>query len=89
MSNRIRKRLWSSSVTRKADHHVVDAIVRQPIYTCIIVALYATAVLKASPLGIASVLLMQSGMLSVRDNPTPDFTDPTTGLLTSAMKTSV
>jgi protein-S-isoprenylcysteine O-methyltransferase Ste14 len=58
-------RLWSSSVTRKADHRVVDtgpyAIVRHPIYTGIIVALYATAVLKASPLGIAGVLLMTYG----------------------------
>ena len=58
-------RLWSSSVTRKADHHVVDtgpyAIVRHPIYTGIIVALYATALLKASLLGIAGVLLMTYG----------------------------
>jgi protein-S-isoprenylcysteine O-methyltransferase Ste14 len=58
-------RLWSSSVTRKADHHVVDtgpyAIVRHPIYTGIIVALYATAALKASPLGIAGVFLMTYG----------------------------
>jgi hypothetical protein len=58
-------RLWSSSVTRKADHHVVDtgpyAIVRHPIYTGIIAALYATALLKASPLGIAGVILMTYG----------------------------
>ena len=58
-------RLWSSSVTRKADHHVVDAgpyaIVRHPIYTGIIAALYATALLKASPLGIVGVILMTYG----------------------------
>jgi protein-S-isoprenylcysteine O-methyltransferase Ste14 len=58
-------RLWSSSVTRKADHHVVDtgpyAIVRHPIYTGIILALCATALLKASPIGIAGVLVMIYG----------------------------
>jgi protein-S-isoprenylcysteine O-methyltransferase Ste14 len=58
-------RLWSSAVTRKADHHVVDtgpyAIVRHPIYTGIIVALYATAFLKASALGIAGVVVMTYG----------------------------
>jgi protein-S-isoprenylcysteine O-methyltransferase Ste14 len=58
-------RLWSSSVTRKAEHHVVDtgpyAIVRHPIYTGIIAALYATAILKASVLGIAGVILMTYG----------------------------
>jgi protein-S-isoprenylcysteine O-methyltransferase Ste14 len=35
--------------------------VRHPIYTGIIVALSATAVLKASPLGIAGVFLMTYG----------------------------
>lgn len=58
-------RLWSSSVTRKADHHVVDAgpyaIVRHPIYTGIIAALYATALLKASALGIVGVIVMTWG----------------------------
>ena len=42
-------RLWSSSVTRKADHRVVDTgpygIVRHPIYTGIIVAAVATSLL--------------------------------------------
>ena len=40
-------RLWSSSVSRKAHHHIVDTgpygIVRHPIYTGIIVASTATA----------------------------------------------
>jgi len=40
-------RLWSGSVSRKADHHIVDTgpyrIVRHPIYTGIIVASAATA----------------------------------------------
>ena len=44
-------RLWSSSVTKKADHRVVDsgpyAIVRHPIHTGVIAAIFATAILKA------------------------------------------
>ena len=40
--------LWSSSVTRKADHRIIDtgpyALVRHPIYTGIITASAATAV---------------------------------------------
>src|ERR1700758_780037 len=38
--------LWSGSITRKRDHRVVDtgpyAIVRHPIYTGILLAVYAT-----------------------------------------------
>lgn len=45
-------RLWSSSVTRKADHHVVDTgpyrIVRHPIYTGILAAAIATGILRGS-----------------------------------------
>jgi protein-S-isoprenylcysteine O-methyltransferase Ste14 len=58
-------RLWSSSVTKKADHHVVDtgpyAIVRHPIYTGLIAALSATAILKANAIAILGVLLMTYG----------------------------
>jgi protein-S-isoprenylcysteine O-methyltransferase Ste14 len=58
-------RLWSSSVTRKADHRIIDtgpyAIVRHPIYTGVIAALYATAALKGAAIGIAGVLLMTVG----------------------------
>jgi protein-S-isoprenylcysteine O-methyltransferase Ste14 len=40
-------RLWSSAITRKEDHTVIDtgpyALVRHPIYTGIIIALLATA----------------------------------------------
>jgi protein-S-isoprenylcysteine O-methyltransferase Ste14 len=50
-------RMWSSSVTRKADHHIVDtgpyALVRHPIYTGVIVAAAAMAVLKATPVAFA------------------------------------
>jgi len=45
-------RLWSSNVSRKADHHVVDSgpygIVRHPIYTGIILATAATAVIRGT-----------------------------------------
>jgi protein-S-isoprenylcysteine O-methyltransferase Ste14 len=45
-------RLWSGTVTRKADHHVVDtgpyAIVRHPIYTGIIAAAFATAIARGT-----------------------------------------
>jgi protein-S-isoprenylcysteine O-methyltransferase Ste14 len=46
-------RLWSSSVTRKADHRIVDtgpyALVRHPIYTGIITASAAMAIQDISP----------------------------------------
>jgi protein-S-isoprenylcysteine O-methyltransferase Ste14 len=58
-------RLWSSSVTKKADHRVVDtgpyAIVRHPIYTGLIAAVWATAVLKGNAVAILGVLLMTWG----------------------------
>jgi protein-S-isoprenylcysteine O-methyltransferase Ste14 len=44
--------LWSGSITRKADHHIVDtgpyALVRHPIYTGIILAAFALAAVKAT-----------------------------------------
>lgn len=58
-------RLWSSSVTRKADHQVVEtgpyAIVRHPIYTGVIAAVFATAILKADPIAIVGALVMTFG----------------------------
>jgi protein-S-isoprenylcysteine O-methyltransferase Ste14 len=49
-------KLWSGTVTRKADHHVVDtgpyAIVRHPIYTGLLLAVYATAAAKGSVFGV-------------------------------------
>ena len=54
-------RLWSSSVTKKADHRVVDtgpyAIVRHPIYTGIILACAATAAQLGAALAVAGVLV--------------------------------
>ena len=45
--------LWSGSITRKADHRIVDTgpygLVRHPIYTGIILALFALATVKAAP----------------------------------------
>ena len=45
-------RLWSSAITRKEDHRIIDtgpyAVVRHPIYTGLIIALLATAVAMAT-----------------------------------------
>jgi protein-S-isoprenylcysteine O-methyltransferase Ste14 len=58
-------RLWSSSVTRKADHRIVDSgpygLVRHPIYTGIILAQYATAVQGGSAQALAGAALMSVG----------------------------
>jgi len=59
-------RLWSSSVTRKDDHHVVDTgpygIVRHPIYTGIIVAAFATAFLPPTAQTIAGAAFITIGV---------------------------
>jgi protein-S-isoprenylcysteine O-methyltransferase Ste14 len=58
-------RLWSSSVTRKADHHVVDTgpygIVRHPIYTGIILASLATAGMRGTALAWLGAGVMTTG----------------------------
>jgi protein-S-isoprenylcysteine O-methyltransferase Ste14 len=58
-------RLWSSSVTRKADHRVVDggpySLVRHPIYTGVIVATVATAMLRGTALAWLGVAVMSVG----------------------------
>jgi protein-S-isoprenylcysteine O-methyltransferase Ste14 len=58
-------RLWSSSVGRKADHHVIDtgpyAIVRHPIYTGITLAAMATAAMRGTALAWLGVALMTAG----------------------------
>jgi len=55
-------RLWSSTVTRKAHHHVVDtgpyAIVRHPIYTGIILASIATAMMRGTVLAFAGAAIL-------------------------------
>jgi protein-S-isoprenylcysteine O-methyltransferase Ste14 len=58
-------RLWSSSVSRKADHHVVDTgpygIVRHPIYTGIIFASAATAAMRGTALAWLGACVMTTG----------------------------
>jgi protein-S-isoprenylcysteine O-methyltransferase Ste14 len=58
-------RIWSSSVTRKADHHIVDtgpyALVRHPIYTGMIIAAVATAALEARAIAFAGLALVILG----------------------------
>ena len=59
-------RLWSSSVTRKAGHRVVDtgpyAIVRHPIYAGIFLAIAAAVALRASLATITAGALIASGI---------------------------
>jgi protein-S-isoprenylcysteine O-methyltransferase Ste14 len=58
--------LWSSGITRKDDHHVVDtgpyALVRHPIYTGLIAAVAATAGAVATPFALAGGALMIYGL---------------------------
>lgn len=58
--------LWSGWITRKADHRVVDTgpygVVRHPIYTGILLSVYATAAAKGTILGILGALLITLGL---------------------------
>jgi protein-S-isoprenylcysteine O-methyltransferase Ste14 len=58
-------RFWARNVSRKADHRVIDggpyALVRHPIYTGIILATIATALLKATWIAWAGVAVMTAG----------------------------
>jgi protein-S-isoprenylcysteine O-methyltransferase Ste14 len=58
--------LWSSSITRKDDHRVVDtgpyALVRHPIYTGLIAAVAATAIASSTPFTLAGGALMIYGL---------------------------
>lgn len=59
--------LWSSNVTRKDDHRIVDtgpyALVRHPIYTGLILATVATALAHGTPLSFLGGVLMVTGMV--------------------------
>jgi protein-S-isoprenylcysteine O-methyltransferase Ste14 len=59
-------RLWSSSVTRKADHSVVDtgpyAFVRHPIYTGLLVAIGATVCVRATAQTVTGAALIATGI---------------------------
>ncbi len=58
-------RLWSSGVTRKAGHHVVNTgpygIVRHPIYTGLFASAIATAAVPLTPLTILGAALIVAG----------------------------
>lgn len=57
--------LWSAGVERKADHRLVEegpyAIVRHPIYTGLLAAALALALVKATPLALAGFALTAVG----------------------------
>ncbi len=57
--------LWSPHVTKKAEHRVIDSgpygIVRHPIYTGILLAVFATAAAKGTVLGLAGAVLIAIG----------------------------
>jgi protein-S-isoprenylcysteine O-methyltransferase Ste14 len=57
--------LWSGTVTRKEGHHIIDTgpyrLVRHPIYTGIILASFATAFAKATPIALAGAATMTLG----------------------------
>lgn len=58
--------LWSGSVTRKADHRIVDtgpyAFVRHPIYTGILGSAFATAVARGETGALAGAVLLSLGI---------------------------
>jgi|HubBroStandDraft_1064217.scaffolds.fasta_scaffold45370_2 protein-S-isoprenylcysteine O-methyltransferase Ste14 len=58
-------RLWSGSITRKEDHHIVDtgpyALVRHPIYSGLILALLATAAAQATANAVTGAVLISVG----------------------------
>jgi protein-S-isoprenylcysteine O-methyltransferase Ste14 len=58
--------LWSSQVTRKQDHRIIDtgpyALVRHPIYTGLILAVLATAAVKGTLPGIAGAVFIVWGL---------------------------
>ena len=59
-------RLWSSAITRKEEHRLVDtgpyAFVRHPIYTGLIIALLATAAIEATLVALLGALLIVLGL---------------------------
>jgi len=60
-------RLWSTMVTLKEGHKIVDtgpyALVRHPIYTGLLLALFATAALRATPLAFSGAGIMLIALL--------------------------
>ncbi|MGX5839084.1 methyltransferase family protein [Mesorhizobium sp. ArgA1] len=60
-------RLWSASVTAKAEHRVVDTgpygMVRHPIYTGLLLAILATMAAKGTVWGIAGAAFLTIGIV--------------------------
>ena len=60
-------KLWSSGVTRKAGHRVVDTgpygLVRHPIYTGLIVSAFATAFVPLTPMTLVGAALISFGFV--------------------------
>jgi len=58
-------RLWSGWITKKADHRIVDTgpygIVRHPIYTGVIVAGFATAIVKGTVAALTGAAILTLG----------------------------
>jgi protein-S-isoprenylcysteine O-methyltransferase Ste14 len=59
-------RLWSSAITRKEDHRIIDtgpyAFVRHPIYSGLIIALVATAAAEATVTALIGAALIIFGL---------------------------
>ena len=57
--------LWSGNVARKANHRIIDSgpygIVRHPIYTGLLLALYATALERGTSFAIAGAVVATIG----------------------------
>jgi protein-S-isoprenylcysteine O-methyltransferase Ste14 len=60
-------RLWNGGVSRTAEHRVIEsgpfALVRHPIYTGMIAAVWAVAVLQARPIALLGAMLFALGFI--------------------------
>lgn len=58
--------LWSGQIVTKDDHRIVDrgpyAVVRHPIYTGVLLAVFATAAAKGTVLGLAGAAFIAVGL---------------------------
>jgi len=58
--------LWSGHITRKTGHRVIDTgpygVVRHPIYTGILIGVFATAAAKGTVVGLAAALIIALGL---------------------------